>query len=231
QKQVRPLYGVVFTPQGAFEGFIQWDDQERLTTDLLDGKGHQGTLSLPFGEIQEIRAQGDSAMVTTFSGKAYLLGGGEDVSSDIHDIIVKSLNLGHVRIPWSQFKFARFFEESPDFGPTYDDFALPSTLCASVERINGRPLSGTLVFDLDESQDYETIEGQKEGIFYHIPLRNIKRIERRNYSVCAIMLKNGDQLYLGEEHDLTDQNWGLLLWYGPDRVMYIPWNEVSSVNF
>lgn len=229
--RVRPVYGAVFTPQGAFEGFIHWDDEERLTIDVLEGKNQRGKVSYLFGEIQEIRQLEDSSRITTFDGRTRVLGGSDDFGSGNHDIIVKSLELGHVRIPWDQFRFARFFESPPTFSPGYHDFEEPQRLCATVGLIDGETLSGTIVFDLDERLDLETIEGIKEGIYYHIPIRNIRQMERRNHHVAAITLRNGDQLFLGEEHDLTDANWGLLIWEGDDLPTYVPWREVSTLNF
>lgn len=227
---VKPLYGQVFTPQGAFEGFIQWDAEERLTTDLLDGKTDLQVLSIPFGDIQEIRAQGDSSLVTTFQGKSFLMGGGDDVSFGNHDIIVKSLELGTVRIPWAQFRFARFSKEPATFSPGYEEFGEPSPLCGTATLQSGRVWAGTLAFDLDEHLDLETVEGMQDGIYYYLPFRNIVQVERRSFAVCAVTLRNGDKLFLGEEHDLSDQNWGLLLWVSDNQVEYVPWPDLVSLR-
>ena len=44
--RARRLYGEVATDAGTFTGFIQWDSQECLTTDRLDGDTDEGRLSL-----------------------------------------------------------------------------------------------------------------------------------------------------------------------------------------
>lgn len=228
--QVRPLYGVVFTTQGAFEGFIQWDAQERLTTDLLDGKSATQKVSLPFSEIEEIRQDGDSSLVTLYSGKQYQLGGGDDVGPGNHDIIVKSMELGHVRIPWEQFRFARFYETAPLMSPAYSEFTPPVAIHGLVTTIAGITYSGRILFDMDEALDLETLEGRKEDIFYHLPIRNIREITRKNYNVSGVTLRNGDRLFLGQEHDLTDKNWGLLIWEEEDPV-YVRWNSIQTIQF
>lgn len=228
--EVRPLYGIVFTTQGAFEGFIQWDAQERLTTDLLDGKSVVRKMSLPFSKVEEIRQEGDSSLVTLYSGRVIKLGGGDDVGPGNHDIIVKSMELGHVRIPWEQFRFARFYEDAPRMSPAYSAFEPPSMIHGLVKTTDGREVSGRILFDMDEELDLETLEGQKEGIFYHLPIRNIRELVRKNYSVCGITLKNGDRLFLGQEHDLTDRNWGLLVWEDNQEPVYIPWNLIEMIQ-
>ncbi len=231
KKQVQPLYGSVFTPQGAFKGFIQWDVQERLSTDLLDGKDEGGKVSLLFDDIQEIRSEGDSSTIRTYSGRTYTLGGGDDVGPGNHGIIVKNIQLGHVRILWSQFRFVRFDRKPPELSPGYHDFGLPGTICSSIRTVDGESVSGRTVFDLDETLTLETLEGRKDGVFYHIPIRNIRQIIRKNYHVSGVILRNGDQLYLSEEHDLTDANWGLLVWVNDVRIRYIPWNQIESITF
>lgn len=229
--QVRPLYGIVFTTQGAFEGFIQWDAQERLTTDLLDGKSATRKVSLPFSEIEEIRQDGDSSLVTLFSGRTYRLGGGDDVGPGNHDIIVKSMELGHVRIPWEQFRFARFYETAPLMSPAYSAFTAPTEIHGFVKTVNGTTYTGKILFDMDERLDLETLEGRKEGIFYHLPIRNIREIIRKNYNVCGVTLRNGDRLFLGQEHDLTDKNWGLLIWQESGAPVYVRWNMIEMIQF
>lgn len=228
--QVRPLYGIVFTTQGAFEGFIQWDAQERLTTDLLDGKSSSGKVSLPFSEVEEIRQDGDSSLVTLYSGRFWKLGGSDDIGPGNHDIIVKSMELGHVRIPWEQFRFARFYQKAPRMSPAYSAFEPPSMIHGLVKTTDGRALSGRILFDMDEELDLETLEGRKEDIFYHLPIRNIREIIRKNYNVCGVTLRNGDKLFLGQEHDLTDKNWGLLIWVEEDEPVYVPWNIIELIQ-
>lgn len=228
---VKPLAGIVFTTQGAFEGFLQWDAQERLTTDILDGKGQDGKQSIPFSQIEEIRQAGDSSVVTLFTGEVYTLGGGDDVGPGNHDIIVKSPGLGHVRIPWEQFRFARFYQQPDIVSPGYDQFRTPQTLYLTVKLLNGTVVSGPAVFDLDERLDFETLEGRKEEIFYHIPIRNIEEIIRKNYRVSRILFRNGDELYLQDEHDLTDRNWGLLVTDRDEEVHYLPWNQIEYIRF
>ena len=48
------LFGTVETSAGTFSGFIQWDEDEGLSGDRLDGDDDGGRVSIPFGTIRSI---------------------------------------------------------------------------------------------------------------------------------------------------------------------------------
>ncbi|WNJ17286.1 hypothetical protein [Pontibacter sp. G13] len=231
-KRIMALYGTVFTPQGAFTGFIQWDEVKGLSTDLLQGKSSAGIVSIPFGRIAEIRKMEQGARVVTQNGRRYELNETDDVSPSNHGIIVKQFELGWVRIPWDQFSFIRFESKPTETGPAYQAFAQPLPIHADVTPIEEAEITGKLIFNLDESLDMEMIDGRQQGIQYRIPLRNIQTIERRNHKVVAISLKNGDKLFLGETAEMSDKNWGLLLApiSAPETWRYLPWNQIEWLN-
>lgn len=230
--KVSALYGTVLTTQGAFTGYIQWDDEECLSTDQLEGKNEQGKFSFRFGEVSEIRIEEESARVSLFSGREYLLGGTDDLSERNHGIIVKHMEVGRIFIPWEEFRFVKFQQQVEVSGPGYDDFLAPSALHGNIFTNDGQTFSGKLVFDLDEQLDIETIEGKQDGIRYFLPLRNISTIERRNHKYCAISLLDGDKLFLGQEHDVSDDNWGVLVWTDTkERPTYLTWDRIKHIDF
>lgn len=230
--KVAALYGTVLTTQGAFSGYIQWDDEECLSTDQLEGKNEQGKHSFQFGEVEEIRIEGEMARVSLFSGKEYLLGDTDDLSDRNHGIIVKHMEVGRIFIPWEEFRFVKFEKNVEGSGPAYHDFLPPSLLRGTIETREGQTYKGRLVFDLDEQLDIETIEGQQDGIRYFLPLRNISTIERRNHQYCAITLMDGDKLFLGQEHDVSDNNWGVLVWTSDkQRPKYFTWDQLKQIDF
>ena len=232
RRDVSALYGTVWTTQGAFKGYIQWDDEECLSTDQLEGKNEKEKKSFPFGEVAEIKVEEEGARVKLFSGGEYVLGGTDDLSDRNHGIIVKHLELGRVHIPWTEFRFVHFEEKVMGSGPGYHDFEAPAQLAGKLTTVDGKEYEGKLVFDLDEQLDLETIEGSQEGIRYFLPLRNIASIERRNHKYCAISLLNGDKLFLGKDHDVTDKNWGVAVWNsGASKPTYFPWETVNRIDF
>lgn len=233
RRGVAALYGTVLTTQGAFKGYIQWDDEECLSTDRLEGKDANGKRhTFLFQEVSEISVEEESARVKLFTGREYLLGGTDDLSSRNHGIIVKHMELGRVHIPWTEFRFVKFEREVQGSGPPYDAFTLPKRLRATVETQDGQKYAGRFIFDLDEQLDLETIEGEADGVRYFIPLRNVASIERRNHKYCAVRLFNGDKLFLGEQHDVSDVNWGIIIWIdGADQAAYFPWPEIKMIDF
>jgi len=52
-----PLYGTVETRIGDFTGLIQWDHEECLSIDKLDGDTDDGDVSIPMGNIASISIQ------------------------------------------------------------------------------------------------------------------------------------------------------------------------------
>ncbi|HWA36100.1 MAG TPA: hypothetical protein VG737_18290, partial [Cyclobacteriaceae bacterium] len=84
-----PLFGTVETDRREkFTGYIQWDHDERLTTDKLDGDSRDGDVSMPFANIVSIEKQGRGSLVTLRTGKEMLLKGSNDVDESNRGVIV-----------------------------------------------------------------------------------------------------------------------------------------------
>jgi hypothetical protein len=52
----------------------------------------------------------------------------------------------------------------------------------------------------------------------------------KNSLYARVTLKNGHTLVLGERSDVSEKNWGLMIWPQPDKFKYIPWNNVSRIT-
>ena len=83
-----PLFGTVDTQSGQFRGFIQWDHQECVDTDKLDGDCENGDISIEFGKIKSIEKHRRGSLVTLHSGKEYYIYGTNDVNDDNRGIII-----------------------------------------------------------------------------------------------------------------------------------------------
>lgn len=95
-----PIYGTVYTRDGEITGYIQWDHDERLSTDKLDGDTRDDDLSIPFGKIRSIEKSGRGVELITKSGRELYLWGSNDVDRDNRGIIVNIHGMGRVDIPW-----------------------------------------------------------------------------------------------------------------------------------
>lgn len=92
-----------------FEGFIQWDSQECLDLDRLDGESGDGEMSVELGRIRAIEKHDeDGAWIELKDGRRLLLEGTNDVDASIRGILVEAPRYGRVEIPWAAFERAQF---------------------------------------------------------------------------------------------------------------------------
>jgi len=226
-----PIYGTVETSSGTYSGFIQWDHDERLTSDKLDGDYKDGDVSVPFSQIATIERDGRGCVVQMRSGKSIYLTGSNDVNNENRGIIVSIPEIGRFDIPWRDFYKLDIESVPSDVKQSYNDFPVAKDLVAEIVLITGEKLTGAIAYDLDESFDFEMLDGKLDHIKTYIPFRNIQRIEPKNYSYSNVTLKNGVKLTLGETQDLSDKNDGLLIFTNDDHSRYVKWNEIESIHF
>ena len=164
----RPLYGTVRTRQGDFTGFVQWDREECLGTDELEGNSADGELSLRFETIRSIaRRSRNSSLVTLLDGREIVLSDTREVGHGNRGIYVDDQRYGRVLVSWDAFERVDF---SPGgTGPAYGAFPPGRPLTGSVITRSGHHLAGRLVYDLDESETTETLDAPSLGVDYTIP--------------------------------------------------------------
>jgi hypothetical protein len=225
-----PLYGTVDSKAGKFSGYIQWDIQECLDTDELDGDYNNKDMSIKFGEIKSIEKYRSGSLVSLNSGKEYYLRNSNDVDDDNRGIIINDLKFGRVQIEWEEFDRVDFDKVPQSPIPGYDDFKPPRKLTGTVETSTGKTYEGRFVYDIDEEWDFELISGYNEKVQFFFPIRNIDLIEPSGRCCSKIILKNGKTIELEDERDINKDNDGLLLWESEDPV-YIPWRIVKKIKF
>ncbi|MEM7108337.1 MAG: hypothetical protein AAF519_08935, partial [Bacteroidota bacterium] len=224
-----PLHGKVETYGGTFTGYVQWDHDERVDTDKLDGDTYDGDVSIGFGKIKSIERDGNRSIVTMNSGREMELRGSNDVNSENRGIIVTT-EFGRVDIPWREFKIVTFDDKGGKM-KSYTDFANQKELMGTVKTVDGDTFSGRIVYDLDETYDYEVLQGKDDDIEYIIPFRYIKTIAPKNYDNSNVVLKSGEKLFLGDTQDVSDRNTGLLVFEGKGDPLYLLWNDIDEVTF
>lgn len=225
-----PLYGTVKTDSGNFKGFIQWDHDECLSTDVLDGDYKNRDMEIKFGEIKSIKKHRRGSMVTLHSGKEYYLTGSNDVNKGNRGIIINDLHFGKTLVEWDEFTGVEFDKTPGTPIPGYDQFIEPKELSGTVETTDGKTYSGRIVYDIDEAMDFELISGEQENIKYNIPGRNIDVIEPVGRCCSGVTLKNGKTLKLEDSRDIDKDNAGLLVW-DKEEPVYIPWRKVEKIKF
>ncbi len=227
-----PIYGVVETyRKGTFEGFIEWDSDEKFLHEKLDGDNRDGDVSIPFREIEYIEKDGDGCIVILRSGREYYLDNSNDVDRGNRGLIMAIPGTGNVDIPWKYFRHAKFRRIS-DSGPSYNDYPTPKGLFGTVYTVEGDEFTGKMIYDIDEAWELETLDGEDDDVEYQVPFQNIRSIIPKNYNYSMVELKNGDKILLGDVRDVTDNNDGILIFErGNDEPIYIEWEKIAEIVF
>ncbi|MEH0156899.1 hypothetical protein V6R21_22410 [Limibacter armeniacum] len=232
-KSGSPLYGTVTTLKGSFKGGIQWDNDESLTVDKLDGRSSNGKMSIEFRNIKKItKTSRDRSRVTLNSGREIDLFDSNDVDAGNRGIVIKDPDYGRVKIDWSDFESLEL-DNSGKF-PTlgYNDFKTPKAIQGTVKTIEGESYKGSLAFDLDEFWDFEMLDGTDNRMEYKIPFRKVKKVQPKNYNFSLITLKNGASLLLGDSQDVSKNNDGILIFTEnklDGEKQYVSWSEIDEI--
>ncbi|MFT4566719.1 MAG: hypothetical protein ACI9FN_001680 [Saprospiraceae bacterium] len=225
------LYGILETRKGAeLEGYIKWDIDERLTTDILDGHNCCYKDEMPFAKIIKIRSEGSSSLVTLNNDETIEMSGTNDVNKGNRGIGIYVEGVGSIEIPWTEFKQVSF-ENRTIAGPQYDFFQSSDRLEGVLETYDEDEYEGYIVFDMDEMYPAEMLDGDDGNIEYQIPFRNIKKIIPKNDDYSIVVLHNGDEILLGDTQDVSDNNDGIIVVGKNKENVHIDWDEVSSITF
>ena len=226
------LTGTVTTDEGEFTGAIQWDNEECLSTDILDGDEGDRRLRLAMGEIRSIAKRNRrSSLVVMKDGTEHELSGTNDVNHDIRGIHVEDPRFGRVEISWNSFERV-VFSDPDSSGPSYADFGPGEHLEGRVTMVNGDWRQGELVFDLDEEWSWEMLDGSTGEIDYTIPFAMVAAVEPRGGFGSVVTLRNGIELELDDSHDVGRNNSGVVV--VPTKggePAHVPWREIDRIDF
>ncbi len=227
------LHGTVRTRHGDFAGFLQWDRNEGLGSDELNGRASGKEVGVRFDTIRSIaRRSADSSLVTRFDGSEVELSGTSEAGEDNRGVYVDDPRYGRVLVSWNAFERVDF--NSAGGGPAYGDFPPGRPLMGSVLTRSGRRLEGRLVFDLDESETTETLDAPSQGVDYTLPFGLVASIglPGREAGGALVTLRSGEELRLEVAGDLGPGNAGLLVFgKGQPRPEYVAWGEVERIDF
>ncbi len=224
------LHGTVTTGAGEFRGFIQWDQHECLSTDKLDGDSDGQTRAVEMGAIRRIaRESSKSARVTLRDGTELVLEGTNDVNDENRGIFVDDVRYGRVLVSWDAFERLELSDPGGS-GPGYGEWQAARPLAGKVTEGDGTVHSGRIVYDLDESEGWEFLDGHARGVSYSIPLAGVRAIVPHG-SGSQVLLKSGEGLDLEGEADVSEGNDGIAVVGEGDRVVYVAWERVARVDF
>ena len=226
------LSGTVSTESGTFEGLIQWDSDECLDDDELNGVNEKGRdVDIRFERIESIEKRSRrSAIVKLFSGREYRLSGSNDVNSENRGIMIFDENFGQVEVQWDEFINVKFNKSLESSGLAYSDFGLNEHLKGKLIT-KEKNVSGKIVYDLDEMFTIDILDGKMDDIDYHIPFFLIQKIEKSGRNGSTIYLKSGKTLDLYGTADVDDSNQGILVFDNSRNPGYHPWKIIRSIEF
>ena len=226
------LHGKVESDAGDFEGFIQWDKQECLNIDKLDGDTEDGDVSLDMGNIRTIERRGSSrSIVTLKDGREMRLRGSNDVNDENRGIMVEDQRFGRVTVSWDAFDQITFSDAGKS-GKGYDEYRPLGRLSGTVTTSEGAELRGEIVFDMDEAEAWEMLNGSYRDVEFDIPFANIRSITPEGHDEAEIVLRSGETLILEDSQDVTDRNDGVLVFTrGGDEPEYVTWESIANITF
>ena len=124
------------------------------------------------------------------------------------------------------------FDDPGDSGPSYADFEPARELEGTVEERGGKSHAGRIVFDLDESESWEFLNGDDRDVEYYIPFELIESIEPLGRHGSMVKLRGGEKIELEDGQDVSDRNDGVLIFTGDRaRPTYVDWDDVDRINF
>lgn len=228
---VRRMYGRVETSEGSFEGFVIWDNEERLSTDIIDGDDDNGDRQkIPLGDITSIeRASSSSVKVSLVDGTSLTLDGTNDVNSSNDGIFVEDPRFGRVEVSWKAFERLDF-EPRPSSGRGFSSYSDARALRGTVETQDGGKLSGGIVYDVDESEAWDFLNGRADGVRHNVPFSLIRAIERIDDESSRVILGDGTALVLDDSTDVGGRHAGIVVLIG-EQPRYVPWADVRAVTF
>ena len=229
------LQGTVRTRNGDYSGLIQWDREQCLLSDVLQGVSADEAISVAFREIRSIeRRSGESVFVTLADGRELMLSDSAEARAGNRGIYVDDARYGRVLARWAAFERVDF---SPGgSGPAYDAFPPGSALTGSVTTRSGTRIEGRLVYDLDESETTETLDAPWRDVDYTIPFALIESVDlpgldAEGAGIARIRLHGGETLGLEMSGDIDSGNGGMLVFSdGSEAPQYLPWSEIARIE-
>jgi len=225
------LYGKLTTKEETFEGYIQWDIQECVSTDKLDGESDDGDMSIEMGRIRAIEKRNrDGSLIVLKDGREFVLEDTNDVDSSLRGIHVDDPRFGRVKVSWEAFERVEF-QEVDHSGRGYADYPPAKRLRGRVTDYDDKTHPGELVFDLDETAGWELLNGSLHDVEYFIPFDMLRSIEPTRDDGAAIVLTTGFETVLYDGQDVSESNDGVVVVRENGRETYFAWDEIKRVDF
>ncbi len=226
------LHGTLVTRSGLeFTGFICWDVDEVLTTDILDGNDeNRRRRKIRFGNIDTIqRNSSSSSRVILKNGEELVLSGTNDVNKNNSGILVLDPSMGQVEIDWEDFEEVNF--HLPEYVPTFENFSYAGPLYGVVYTRDGEEFGGAIRWDDDEAFGWELLDGSMDDLTFDIEFGKIRTIERISSSSAEVILFDGRSFDLRDSNDIDDDNDGIFIIDDNGDEIEVSWRDFDKIVF
>lgn len=225
---VNQAAAIVKSTQGIYKGLITWNYNQKRSRE----KNNEINIFLNkmdriylFQNRQLTNSYDLNALKKNPESPFYIK---PDILYPMENVMVNMPNVGSVTVPMRQFKELKIIPLTELSLLSYDDFH-PRNITGEVITRNNVSVQGKLAYDLDENLNAEALDGKNGNITYRIPFTYINTIEPKNYKYSFITLRNGNQLSLGDEPDVNQENSGIIVFTSDDIPTYIPWEEIKTI--
>jgi hypothetical protein len=226
------LYGTLRVRGGEeFTGYVSWDVDEILTSDVLDGEERGRDRKIPFDRIAAIERSGSSgARVILQNGEEVLLRNSNDVDSSNRGIAVSDPSLGQVQVRWGAFEEITF-HAAPVAEGGYDAFDGGRPLFGTVETRDGEEFSGYIRWDNDEAYTWEILDGRDGDVDFDVEFGQLRSIRRAGSWGSEVTLLDGRTLELEGSNDVDEDNKGIFIILDDGETVLIPWRDFVEARF
>ncbi len=237
----RRLHGTVEDRSGnRFTGFLAWDQDEVLESDVLDGEEMRrpNDREIRFERIRSLTRIPGGTRVELWAGEIMDLGGGNDVADGNRGVQIADPELGVVLVPWERLERVRFHEPAGGSGE-YAEFDGGRLLFGTVVTHEQGELQGELRWDADEAGTWEILNGESDGVRYDIEFGFVRRIAPLEEDGAIVTLADGRTLALSGSRDVDADNKGVMVASEPQggaaaggtAWRLIPWKDIREVRF
>ncbi len=225
------LYGTLTTRRGdEYTGFVTWDIDEVLSTDVLEGRVDDRKRRVRFSNITSIERRGPGgALVTTKDSATLRMEDSNDVDNSNRGIGISDPKLGRVTVEWDEFEKV-IFKPAPDI-ISYDMYTGGRQLKGTVTTVDGDKFTGQIVWDDDERETWEILDGEYRNAEFDIFFGNIATITRDTRTGSTVTLLDGRKFRLRGSNDVDDDNKGIIITTSGNNEEELDWVDVASVNF
>jgi len=225
------LYGTLTTRRGdTYTGYVCWDVDELLSSDILDGEEGRRTKKVKFDKIASIeRYSSSGALVKLAAGDEVVLRNSNDVDNSNRGISIADPGVGQITVQWSDFDNI-VFSQAPKH-VKYDAFDGGHPLQGTVYTESGDKYTGRIIWDDDEEYTWEMINGEDRDVEFAIEMGLIKQIQKDSYRSSSVTVLDGRVFRLQGSNDVDEDNKGVSIEQTGGKDVYVDWEDFDRVEF